>query len=180
MLKLHGDATHPSSIVLTRRDFVRFDARTRPAGALLQTLLMTRHLMVVGASMTDDNVVRLAQEVQAYREDHGLQGEFGTLLDVDGDAARGELWNDQLTWLTMPGNDIAERVRSLEVFLDTVGRYAASKSSWLLDPRFAGLLDPTSARLAERLRQARRAISDAGGELGPVGQALDALGASPE
>ncbi|HEU4568926.1 MAG TPA: SIR2 family protein, partial [Marmoricola sp.] len=35
VLKLHGDVTVPESVTFTRRDYVRFDARTRPAGALL-------------------------------------------------------------------------------------------------------------------------------------------------
>ncbi|WP_082573150.1 MULTISPECIES: SIR2 family NAD-dependent protein deacylase [unclassified Nocardioides] len=74
ILKMHGDIEHPDKIVLTRRHFVQFDAQTRPAGALLQSLLMTRHLLVVGVSLNDDNVVRLAHEVQAYRESHGLGG----------------------------------------------------------------------------------------------------------
>ena len=52
---------------------MRFDAR--PAcGALLQSLLMTEHLLVVGVSLNDDNIVRLAYEVQAYRGAHKLEG----------------------------------------------------------------------------------------------------------
>ena len=70
VLKLHGDVEHEEQIVLTRRHMVRYDAANRPSAALLQSLLLTKHLLVVGASLTDDNVVRLAQEVQAYRELH--------------------------------------------------------------------------------------------------------------
>ena len=60
ILKMHGDVKDPGSIVLTRQQFVRYDAETRPAGASLQTLLLTRHVLFVGASLNDDNVVRLA------------------------------------------------------------------------------------------------------------------------
>jgi|tagenome__1003787_1003787.scaffolds.fasta_scaffold20967491_3 hypothetical protein len=73
ILKLHGDVEVPKSIVLTRQQFVSFDAETRPAGALLQTLLMTRHVLFVGASLTDDNVVRLAYEVDRFRSHYGLK-----------------------------------------------------------------------------------------------------------
>lgn len=176
VLKLHGDVADPGSIVLTRRDFVRFDARTRPAGALLQTLLMTRHLLFVGASMTDDNVVRLAQEVQVYREDHGLDGRFGTLLDVDGDEPRRELWEGQLSWLTMPGERIEERVRALEIFLDTVAWHAADDAPWLLDPRFGGLLGEDEQAVAEAARELRRRLEDAGAEWTQLVAALDRLG----
>ena len=95
ILKLHGDYKTPSSIVLTREQFVSFDSATRPAGALLQTLLMIRHVMFVGASFNDDNVIRLAYEVDRYRRQHGLSGHVGTLLDVDDDHVRQSLWEDR-------------------------------------------------------------------------------------
>lgn len=59
ILKMLGDVARPDSIVLTRRHFVRCDAATRPAGSMLQALLLTRHLLFVGASLNDDNVSRL-------------------------------------------------------------------------------------------------------------------------
>ena len=83
ILKMHGDVKDPGSIVLTRQQFVRYDAETRPAGALLQTLLLTRHVLFVGASLNDDNVVRLAYEVDQYRQKSRLRGSVGTLLDVN-------------------------------------------------------------------------------------------------
>jgi hypothetical protein len=175
--KLHGDVGHPEDIVLTRRDFVRFDARARPAGSMLQSLLMTHHLLVVGASMSDDNVVRLTEEVQVYREDHRVEGLAGTLLDVDGNTARSELWRDQLAWLTMPGDRFEDRARSLEIFLDTVGRYTADDTPWLLDPRFAGLLAPSDRPLARAARELRGRLTHAGDEWRRLGDALDSLGA---
>ena len=177
VLKLHGDVGDPASIVLTRLDVVRFDARTRPSGSVLQTLLLTRHLLIVGASMTDENVVRLAQEVQVYREAHGLKSEFGTLLDVDDDAARSELWQGQLAWLTMGGESAEERSRSLEIFLDAVAAHAVADAPWLLDPRFSGLLDEGGERLAEQARDLRGALARAGPEWAQLRDALDALGA---
>ncbi|GGO77477.1 SIR2 family protein [Nocardioides deserti] len=177
VLKLHGDVDHPGSIVLTRRDVVRFAAEVGPTGAMLQNLLLTRHLLVVGSSMTDDNVVRLAQEVQVHREQHGVTGEFGTVLDVDDDAARGELWSCQLRWLTLPGDRLEERTRSLEVFLDAVAARASDDARWLLDPRFAGLLDAEERELAEQVRRVRTGVEGHGPEWRPLLDALDRLGA---
>ncbi|WP_051551345.1 SIR2 family protein [Nocardioides sp. URHA0020] len=177
VLKMHGDVRHPRSIVLTRRDVVRFDAHARPAGALLQTLLLTRHVLVVGASMTDDNVVRLVQEAQVYRELHGVDGSLGTLLDVDGDAARGELWEDTLHWLTLPGEGVAERIRALEIFLDAIGRYAADDASWLLDPRFDGLLDEESRRTAREVYRLRARLPSGDASWQALARRLDELGA---
>ncbi|MFI2708447.1 SIR2 family NAD-dependent protein deacylase, partial [Nocardioides sp. CER28] len=149
VLKMHGDIARPDTVTLTRRDLVRFDARARPAGALLQALLMTRHLMLVGASLDDDNVIRLVREVEVFREDCGLTGPVATVLDVDDDEARRELWEDQLDWLTLTGDDLPQRARALEIFLDAVAWPAADTGSWLLDPRFAGLLDEAGRGAAE-------------------------------
>lgn len=177
VLKLHGDVGDPGGIVLTRRDVVRFDARVRPAGSLLQTLLMTRHLMVVGASMSDDNVVRLVQEVQAHRDDHGVGGEVGTVLDIDEDAARSELWSGHLRWLTLSGERVQDRARTLEVFLDAVAARASDDACWLLDPRFEGLLDRDGRELAELGRRLRRGAGAQGREWAPLRRVLDGLGA---
>ena len=83
-LKLHGDVEHPDSIVLTRRHMLTYDAQNRPSAALLQSVLLTKHLLVIGTSLTDDNVLRLAYEVQAYRVHHRPKSEetFGTQLDA--------------------------------------------------------------------------------------------------
>jgi len=177
LLKLHGDVSRPQSVTLTRRDFVRFDADVRPAGALLQALLLTRHLLLVGASLDDDNVVRLMREVEVFREDCGLTGPVATVLDVDADEARRELWGDQLSWLTLPGDDLPSRARALEIFLDAVAWHAADTGSWLLDPRFAGLLDDDGRAAAEAARRLRRAVEKRGEEWGSVRSALDRAGA---
>jgi hypothetical protein len=177
VLKLHGDVSEPASVTLTRRDFVRFDAHTGPAGALLQALLLTRHLLVVGASLADDNVVRLLREVEVFREGASLTGPLAAFLDVDDDHVRRELWQDQLAWSTMPGESLPERARGLEIFLDTLARYAADTSSWLLDPRFSGLLDEPARRAAERARALRDQLDDLGEEWARLCSALNDAGA---
>ncbi|AFR49075.1 hypothetical protein KTR9_2438 [Gordonia sp. KTR9] len=88
VLKMHGEVGRPESVVLTRRSFVRYDANSRPAGSLLQALMMTRHVLVVGTSMSDDNVIRLAIEVDDFLES---DDSFGTFIDVSESPARAEL-----------------------------------------------------------------------------------------
>lgn len=179
VLKMHGDIEKPETIVLTRQHFIRFDATTRPAGSMLQSLLLTRHLLLVGASLKDDNVVRLAYEVQAYREKHGLGDELGTLIDVDRDLPRSELWRDQLAWLDMSGETLEERSRSLEVFLDTVARLASDDASWLLDDRFASLLLDKERDLADQaMTLYRRLLQGASSPWHQLSAKLESLGAS--
>jgi hypothetical protein len=155
ILKLHGDVDHPDQIVLTRRHMVRYDAANRPSAAVLQSLLLTKRLLAVGVSMTDDNVIRLAHEVDEYRVQHqkGRTATFGTVLDAVGDKLRGRLWEGQLEWVDLPGEVGVPGFRALELVLDRIAFHAARTSSWLLDERFDGLLqDREDAALAADVR----------------------------
>lgn len=146
ILKLHGDASRKDSIVLTRRHMVMYDAANRPSAALLQSLLLTKHILFVGVSFTDDNVIRLAHEVDAYRDQHQKVEDrtvaYATVLDAEPtvDTARRELWKDRLTWVGVRDEVRISSYRALAIFLDEVGIHASRDASWLLDPRYRGML----------------------------------------
>jgi hypothetical protein len=188
ILKLHGDIHHPKSIVLTRRHMVRFDATNRPSAAVLQSLFLTRHLLFIGTSFTDDNVIRLAHEVQAYREDHRLRetcgttspndgwAPFGTVLDTDGDKVRASLWRDELTWVHHDDGRISGR-RAVELLLDRTAQLASRNATWLLDPRFAGLLNEADRSIAEQAAQLFASLPSDSGTWSPLRARLEELGA---
>ncbi len=176
LLKLHGDIGDEAKIVLTRRSFVRFDANSRPAGSLLQSLMMTKHLLVVGTSMSDDNVIRLALEVDEFLES---KAQFGTFVDVSAPSARTKLWEKRFRWVNCAGDDTATRVRQMEILLDAIGMYATKDASWLLDQRFSGLLEPDDRALANELRRISEKVRRSESELlGPLRNSLRDLGAS--
>ncbi|MGY1810170.1 SIR2 family protein [Blastococcus sp. SYSU D00669] len=153
LLKLHGDVEDPRSIVLDRRSFVRYDASRRPLGGVLQTTLLTKHLLVVGASMTDDNVIRLVHEVAELTQSGGKRS-FGTVLSLSADPLRQQLWDPEFKYVDFgsPRNDDSEAARDLEVFLDRIAMLAAPRSRHLLDPRYRELLQSDAEReLADRL-----------------------------
>ena len=163
LLKLHGDLRHPKSIVLTRRQFVRFSSISGPSGAILQSILLTKHLLVIGASMSDDNLLRLIYEVSEFRALNGggpkTEDTFGTVLDVSANEARRQLNKRHFRWHTMPGNDVNPRARELEIFLDAVGLHAARNESWLVDPRFSALHDAAGRKVAQEVRQLCKSAS---------------------
>jgi hypothetical protein len=115
--------------------------------------------------------------VEVFREECALTGPVATVLDVEGDEARRELWGEQLRWLTLPGADLPERARALEIFLDAVAWHAADTGSWLLDPRFAGLLDEDGRAAADAGRRMRARLEGQGPEWTTLRAALDAIGA---
>ncbi|QHD84624.1 hypothetical protein GR168_03815 [Gordonia sp. JH63] len=177
LLKLHGDAARPGSIVLTRRDFVLFDAKSRPAGSLLQALLLTKHVLIVGTSLADDNVIRLAMEVDEYLRKSGDHPVRGTFLDVSGVAARKELWTNQFDWLLCEGSTTAARIRQMEILLDAVAAFAADDASWLLDERFAGLLSVDDQAIADQAGRLLELARNQGSPLvEPLVAALSSLG----
>lgn len=98
ILKMHGDAERPESLVLSRSSFVSYDSAHRPAGSLFQGMLMTSHVLFVGVSFTDDNVLRLTHEVADYLGASASDSDFGTVLTLGEDAQRARLWKDHLTW----------------------------------------------------------------------------------
>lgn len=156
VLKMHGDVEHPDKIVLTRRHMVMYDAANRPSATLLQSILLTKHLVVTGASMTDPNVVRLTHEVDGYRQAHqdAPHNAYGTALDVGPPSpSQARLWKGQLDWVTLAENEIGGGPRALEILLDLVGMHASRDASWLLDPRFAGLLDADQRGFAEKVQE---------------------------
>lgn len=177
VLKMHGEVGRPESVVLTRLSFVRYDANFRPAGSLLQALMMTRHLLVVGTSMSDDNVIRLAIEVDDFlTRDHS----FGTFIDVSESPARAELWNTRFRWLHCDADGIVARVRAMEIFLDAVAMYAAQDESWLLDERFRGLLQSSDQTAASDVRGVLgRVRTTPRTRLRPLRDKLAELGADP-
>ena len=178
LLKLHGDLVRPGSIVLTRRDFVLFDARSRPAGSLLQATLMTKHLLIVGASLADDNVIRLAMEVDDYLDrNQTAVAKQGTFVDVSGQAARQDLWSNQFDWYVCKAPEFNDRIREMEIFLDVVAAYAARNAPWLLDPRFAGLLSTDEQRIVDDVRAALALVpSGDDGLLAPLREVREELG----
>ncbi len=155
LLKLHGDIDRPERIVLDRRSFVTYDARRRPLGGVLQAALLTKHLLVVGASMTDDNVIRLVHEVAELTEEHRAPAPFGTVLSVRTDPLRLHLWEPEFDFVDLGADseDDAVAARELEIFLDRVALLAAPRSAHLLDPRYRELLRTHEEReLADELR----------------------------
>jgi hypothetical protein len=180
ILKLHGDVENEETIVLTRRHMVRYDAANRPSAAVLQSLLLTRHLLAVGVSMTDDNVIRLAHEVQEYRTHYqnGTSGTFGTVIDSAGNDLRRQLWEGQLDWASYDAGGEYPHRRGAELLLDRIAMHAARDSSWLLDERFDGLLQDDERQMARDVREVYRRIPKRlETKWGPLIHALEKLGA---
>ncbi len=145
LLKLHGGLQ--GNVVLTKEDYAS-DAERRPLESIVQALLMTRHMLFVGYSMTDEDFVTLAEGVgtlltsmtSVQRDsDHRI----GTVLAVDSQP-RLDRWKSDFCVCDLGDepNYTPESGRRLEVFLDRVAAQAAlDEHGWALDGRYEALFD---------------------------------------
>jgi hypothetical protein len=178
LLKLHGDAAHPESVVLTREEYLQFgDSRAALAG-VLHSLLLTRHVLFVGTSMLDDDLIRIAHQVRsALRVQGGARGGSGTVLALREDKARAKLWEQDVETVPMSpaGTESAEAARRLEVFLDLIGCLSTPPTGYLLDPAYRGMLSDEECRLAAALDRTAHALPDAAEDPSTAAQEVAAL-----
>lgn len=156
LLKLHGSLDRPEDIVLTRSDYLGLADRAGALFGILQAMLMTRHMLFVGYSLSDDTFHRVMHEVRRARQG-STQEQVGTALVLFDDPLLAELWDDDLRIIAVsdaPGTEPEDRqvaARRLDLFLDLVTLDAAGVSAFLLDPAYASMLDSTERELAQRL-----------------------------
>lgn len=73
MLKLHGTVSRPKEIVLTKRDYIRYNDRFAALAGIVQSTLLTRHLLSIGFSLADDNFHKIFDSVRkAKSSEHDL------------------------------------------------------------------------------------------------------------
>lgn len=156
LLKMHGSVSKPDDIVLTRDDYLQYGERRGALMGIVQALLITRHMLFVGFSLTDENFHRIAYDVRrALPPSGGARNRHGTALLVEEQRALERLWADDLEFVTL-ASDATTGGRTLAIFLDRVLAEATTSARHLLDPTFAELLTPEQEALASALRGLRR------------------------
>lgn len=186
VLKMHGDVEHREQIVLTRGDFVRYDAASGPAGAAVQALMLSRHLLVVGASLTDDNFLRLAHEVQHFLEQNkSNRRSLGTVLSLGANPARTMLFEGVFDFVDVTPADPDDAPRALTLVLDAAAMHAAQDMSFFLDPRYRALVPRAETALLQQVQALYPQIRAAASKQptsgwADLGRALEAFGARSE
>ncbi|WP_170852284.1 SIR2 family protein [Blastococcus sp. DSM 46786] len=177
LLKLHGDAAHPESVVLTREEYLQFGNTGAALAGVLHSLLLTRHVLFVGTSMLDDDLIRIAHQVRIALQTQGAgtARRTGTVLALQEDPARARLWEQDVETVAMSPADAspAEAARRLEVLLDLIGCLSTPPTGYLLDPAYRGLLDEEERVLAEALAGVAAALP--GDASSTVGQEVAGL-----
>ena len=186
IVKLHGTVRGGQlhGVVLTRDDYLRFGVERGALAGIVQSLLLTRHMLFVGFGLSDETFHRIAHDVRQVLEDGtGIPerdaGAYATSLSPSRPSVTAELWRGQLDVVSTrwPGDGegragTAPAARRLEIALDLLGMLSVDPLGHLLDPSFDGSLTPAERRLADALRAFDGAAAPHLGDAGPAGQAV--------
>ncbi len=160
LLKLHGTVADPSTIVLTREDYLGYERARDALSALAKAMLMTRHLLFVGFGFADDHFHELMHDVRQVMPQSGNGLRVGTALMVGEDPVREQLWEDDVRLVSLlPDAAVTEQARQLEIFLDMLLAYSGRGSEYFLRPSFEPLLTDHERRFRRRLLEFVRETS---------------------
>ncbi|MFT3834578.1 MAG: SIR2 family protein [Micropruina sp.] len=122
LLKLHGDLEAPDTIVLTRDQYERLETEHRALRGLVQSLMLTSHLLFVGFGFADSDFLAMSEAVAKVRElavDEHQSTKVGTAIELRESPDRK---HEQLTYhhLAHADSDVSSAARLLEILLDRV------------------------------------------------------------
>ncbi len=147
LLKLHGTVDEPATIVFTRSDFLEMPRQHRALMGLVQGLLMMRHLLFVGYSLTDEDFHELIHELRTARGKNVANIVRGTVLTLRDDKLDQELWADDLEIVPMStrnGTGTAKSARQMEMFLDLIAYRSTTSAPFFLDSDYNSLSEDES------------------------------------
>lgn len=147
LLKMHGDVQQVQDIVLTREDFLRYRNQRGALAGVVQALLLTRHLLVVGFSLRDENFVSIVDDVRRAVPPGSGREPLGTALLFESAGPLRDLWSREISIASL------KSARRLEIFLDRVLACSSESSRHLLDESFSTFLKKPELLLRDQLRQ---------------------------
>ncbi|WP_257048468.1 SIR2 family NAD-dependent protein deacylase [Brevibacterium moorei] len=140
LLKMHGSVTDQDSIVLTRDDYLGFDANRNVLAALVKASLVTKRLVFVGFGLGDDHFHQIVHDVRAVEPGKISRNAVALTLSRDSLDERAWAGKLQLCPMTAEDTDPGTAGRILEVFLDYVLALSTDSREYLLDEAFASQL----------------------------------------
>ncbi|GAA2175690.1 hypothetical protein GCM10009846_26550 [Agrococcus versicolor] len=166
LLKLHGSVGRPESIVLTRDDYLGYNATRSALSSIVKANLITHHLLFVGFGFTDDHFHEIVHDVRsAVQRSDGVP--FATALQLRVDPLDALLLGRTARSIDMgisqleQGEDaIAWAGRQVEIFLDALVAHAADSHDYLLRPGFETALTPADTALKSALEAFIGAVDD--------------------
>lgn len=95
--KIHGSVTDPSSIVITKDDYERYDQNSILVTAKIMSSMVDSPILFLGYSMSDRNVVKMLNDFSTQLPQEGLSKSANRILIVDWDKEINTLQETQMT-----------------------------------------------------------------------------------
>ena len=154
LLKLHG--TIGKDLVLTRDEYLGSVSRHAALRGLVQAMLLTRHMLFVGYSMSDEDFHQLVHEVRESIKGHDTPT-FGTVMLLKDRQYLSKLWPDLAFVATSEGmvnpDDLNQSARNLAIMLDYIGAKSVSDITFVVDESFDEMKSEHEMELAQLLRE---------------------------
>lgn len=99
---------HVSDIVLTREDYLRYSNSKAALAGIVQSLLITKHFLFVGFSLTDDNFLKVVDGVRQAIGPNPSKKTFGSATFLFENSLFSELWSDIDLISMMKGSSFRE------------------------------------------------------------------------
>lgn len=159
LLKLHGDVRKPQTMVLTRAEYDRLADEGRALHGVVESLMLTSHVLFVGYSLVDHDFTEVARGVKLVRdlaEPADPRPPSGTVLTLHPGAVDAQKWSGEVDVLSMGiAEETPAAARSLEIFLDRVAWAALDHgelaAEFLMDDRYTAGAGPADVALRESL-----------------------------
>lgn len=169
LIKLHGDVSDPASIVLTPEGYEQAAFRSHALYGAVEGLLLTQRLLVVGSSMIDPPLRRIALAVRRCRGASSESRGFA-LLAGKGQCRVAPLWSD-----LFDVQSVEEDLRMAAIALDRAASRAAAADHFM-DWRFESAKDAAGvAEVRRLLREVGRTIAQGDLDRHPALQDLEAV-----
>lgn len=154
LLKLHGSLD--KDVVLTRDDYLGASRQHVALRGLVQAMLMTRHMLFIGYSLSDEDFHQLVHDVRMARDDRSEL--LGTALMPVSHPLLRHLWNDvdivdTATDITESEGTAIAAHRRVALLLDFVGAHTTSDVRFIADDSLGRLRSDDEVRLCELLEQ---------------------------
>ena len=163
LLKLHGSIDDPDRIVLSREDYLRFEGEGVALAGVVQAMLLTRHMLFVGYSLSDDNFHRLVHQAKTAigTIEQRPEALFGTAITPERPGLSADIWDKDIGFLST-AEEPDGAVRQMAVVLDYVGQQAAAPAAHMLDDTYSGVFSAAELTLRDRLRELSQAAEQPG------------------
>lgn len=159
LLKLHGDIEHPATIVLTSRQYKRLSKDYHALRGVVQSLMLTSHLLFVGFGFADADFLAMSGAVQRVRslaQEDTANAKVGTAIELRESTKRRYAELDY-QHLSPADSNVAEAARLLEILLDRLAWRAQItgdiRASFMLDPDYQQGANPNDEELRQKLTE---------------------------